>query len=158
MIHDRTKKLEWSAAEHIHRNRRPDWFWGIGIATVAGIILAALTKNFLLAFLILVSGILLVLFSLEKPKQISIAISEQGIKIDNMMYRFDSLQSFWLYQSAGGRLMLSIHSSRRLVPVFSIPLAQTVDPVILRTELLKHIPEEEHQESFADKIAERIGF
>lgn len=158
MIHDQTKKLTWDVLEHEHRERKPDWFWGIGIATVIGVILAGLTKNFLLAFLILVSGILLIMFSLEKPKNLSVEISEEGIKINNALYRFDTIKSFWLYRSTGGRFMLSIDSSRPFLPTFKIPLAQTIDPVILRTELLKHVPEEEHKESFADQVAERIGF
>ncbi len=158
MIHDQTKKIAWNVLEHEHRDRKPDWFWGIGIATIAGVVISALTKNFLLAFLILVSGILLIVFSLEKPKNISVEISDEGIKINNALYRFDTLKSFWLLKTAGGRLKLSITSSRAFLPMFTIPLAETVDPVILRDELLKHIPEEERQESFADQLAERIGF
>lgn len=158
MIHDKTKKMQWNAMEHEHRERKPDWFWGIGIATVAGIVISAITKNFLLAFLILVAGVLFILFSFEKPKSISVEISEEGIKIDKSLFRFETLKSFWLYTSAGGRLMLSLTSSRPFLPIFTVPLAETVDPVILRTELLKHIPEEERQESFADKLAEKIGF
>ncbi len=150
--------MEWEVLEHPDRIRKPDWFWGIGIATVVGIVLASITKNFLLAFLILLSGVLLVLFSLQKPKMMKIEISDQGIKINKDLFRFETLKSFWIYSTAKGRLMLSLHSSRRFLPIFTVPLAQTIDPVILRDELLKHIPEEEHQESFADKVSERIGF
>jgi len=54
--------------------------------------------------------------------------------------------------------MLMLNADRSIRPIFSLPLAQTVDPVILRNELLKFIPEVEYQESLTDKIAEKIGF
>ena len=158
MIHNQTKKMEWEAPEHSIVERRPDWFWGIGILTVAGIVIAILTKNYLLAFIILISGVLLVLFSLEKPKTLRVEVSEQGIKVNRDLYPFRNLKSFWLYESAAGRAMLMLNADRSIRPIFSLPLAQTVDPVILRNELLKFIPEVEYQESLTDKIAEKIGF
>lgn len=158
MIHGQTKKIEWEALEHLEVERRPDWFWGIGILTVIGIVLAILTKNYLLAFIILVSGILMTVFSLEKPKMLKIEISEQGIKVDKNLYPFKNIKSFWLYQSSAGRSMIMLNVDRSVRPIFSLPLAQTVDPVILRNELLKFIPEVEYQETLTDKIAERIGF
>lgn len=158
MIHGQTKKMEWEVLEHNVQERRPDWFWGIGIATIVGMVIGIVTKNYLLAFIILVSGVLFILFSLEQPKNLKIEVSDQGIKINKDLYQFKLLKSFWLYESAGGRAMLMLHSERMVRPVFSVPLAQTVDPVILRNELLKFLPEVEYQESLTDKIAEKIGF
>ncbi len=132
MLHNKTKKMEWEVLEHDVVDRRPDWFWGIGLAALAGIVLAIVTKNYLLAFFILVSGVLLVLFSLEKPKILSVEISEHGIKINRDLFPFKLLNSFWLYETSRGKPMVMLHSQRSIRPIFSVPLAETVDPVILR--------------------------
>jgi len=157
IIHEQTKILEWDAIEFNHRPKSNDWYWALGIAVIAGCVLAIISKNYLLAILLFVGGILIGL-SAEKPHPgVHVEISERGIRMNDQLYPYESIASFWMYRDHHGHDRIIVTTSRAVMPLRSITLPPDVPATELREFLLHFIPEIETKPSSIDLIAETLG-
>lgn len=147
--------LTWWAYEYPLKKRGSDWFWALGILTASLFITAILLKNFLFAVLILISGTLLVLFSIRKPRVVTFEIFDTGILIEKHLYLFKDLDAFFIDQAHPEKLLLQ--SKRLLVPILALPLENT-DPNHVRELMEARLKEKELEESLAVHLLERLGF
>lgn len=147
--------LRWQAHEYPLKKRKPDWYWALGILTIAFLTVAILLKNFLFAVLIVISALLLTLFSIRRPSIVTFEIFEKGIVVHKSLYLFKDLDSYNVTQTHPPKLLLQ--SKRLLAPITAIPL-ENVAPAEVVTLLREHLPEKELQESLALQLLERLGF
>lgn len=148
--------LRWSALEYEERERTPDWFWGLGIVALALAGLSIYFENYLLSILIIVSGFSLALFAVRKPQDVEYEIHEEGVRVNNTLYPFNTLESFWVEQF-GREPKIIIVSKKFLVPHIIIPIADH-DTKKIREFLLNKLEEVEHHEPLLHTITERLGF
>ncbi len=153
---ERSEDITWEAPEYAHTKKDSEWYWSIGILTLAGVASAYMFGNFLLAVLVFLIGFSMALFSARKPKIISFGISRLGIRADNTLYPFQTLQSFWIVEKKHENLIL-LRSRKKLSMEISIPLGNT-DPEPVRMFLLDHLMEEEDVESVAQRFMDFLGF
>lgn len=158
MVHKNTKLVEWTIPEYEQREKSPDWYWGIGIIAVAGVVLSAVFGNFLLAVLILISGTLLIAFSGREPEVIEVEISEQGIGVQSKLYPYHNIKSFWILDRGEAVSKLVLHIDRMVNPILSLPIHPEVPLEGLRDILLTFTDEEEMDEPVGDKISDVLGF
>ena len=147
--------LSWWAYEYPLKKRGADWFWALGILTIALLTVAVLLKNFLFAVLIVLSGLLLVLFSLRRPSAVTFEIHEKGIVIHKSLHLFSDLNSYCVLDTEPTKLLLQ--SKRLLAPIISIPL-DNVEPQEVVELLHGKLPEKELQDSLTVQLLERLGF
>lgn len=157
MIHNETKKYTWNVAPYEHYERSVDWYWAMGIITLAVVILAIMSRNYLFAFLMALGAVLVVLSLRRKPEDMRIEVSEQAISINGHVYQYSQIHSFWLYKDLKDRPNLLLHTRRNIFPKVVIPLLPDMDFVELHTFLIDKIAEEEQYESTMDRIADRLG-
>lgn len=152
--------ITWHNQEYEHREKSPDWFWAVGIITVSAFIIAILFNNYILSILILLGGLCMILFGNKEPEHFRFEINGAGVLIDNVLYPFGTLHSFWVENGdhLGVPSVLLIRSSKPLVPLIHIPLIWDIDPEIVRAHLLEHIPEEQHRGSVSHRIMDFLGF
>ena len=93
----------------------------------------------------------------KKPQIINFAIIPQGILIDNRLFPYSSLKSFWLSYEPPLRKELSITSKKVLMPRIIISL-EDVDPNEIRKILLQFLEEEHHEDSLIDILTKIIKF
>jgi hypothetical protein len=159
MVHKKTKIIEWSVPEYIQKAKSNDWYWGVGMIGLAGVVLSAVFGNFLLAVLIFIAGLLLFTFSSKAPEIITVEISEQGILIRNKLFPYYNIKSFWIIdRSDHGFSKLVLHVDRFMDPIVSLPIHPEVALEDLREILLTFTTEEEIQEPITDRISDVIGF
>ncbi len=151
------ENIEWKAPEYEFREKSPDWFWAVGIISVALIFLSVIFKNFLLAVLILVGGFSLILYSAKKPNIVSFSLTPRGIKIGNKIYDYENLKCFWLNYNPPTRKELLIESKKTFMPHVAIILGGQ-NPNEIRNYLLRFMKEEKIEESLITSIAKLIGF
>lgn len=72
--------LHFQTYEYEYNERNPDWFWAVGIITIALSITAIILHNVLFAFVIVLSGFVLSLYAARPPKEIDVIIDEKGIE------------------------------------------------------------------------------
>ena len=149
--------MEWDAPEHEHKERSADWFWVAGIIVVALALVSIIFGNIIFGILILVCAGSLALFINRAPDNIHIAITDKGIVREKTLYPYDSLESFWIDVDHPHKKII-LKSKRPLMPLIIAPLADNLDAMRVRSELIKELPEQYHSLPLAEKILEYLGF
>ncbi len=153
----RTAFFSWEAHEDLHIERSNDWYWGLGLLAVFGSGGAFLSGNFLFGVLILLSGFVLFLFAKNKKEITSFEINSMGIQRGEILYRYKTIESFWVNTEDESQPHLVIHTSRLFDPIMAIPLSEDLPLPDLRLFLQNLIKEEYIQEPRFHKILEKIG-
>ena len=148
--------ISWDAHEHIHTEKNNDWYWAVGIITITAVALAFIFNNIIFGILILVSAFALVVHASKKPRIIHVEINDRGIIINDILYPFLTLESFWIDAHERPAKIL-IKSHKTFMPYITIHIDE-VDPEQVRDILLNYIAETEHSEPISQKILERFGF
>ena len=148
--------ISWNAPAHIHTEKKPDWYWTVGIITLALAVVAVLFDQIITGIFIVVAATTLVLLSSKPPRILACEINDRGIMVDDTLYPFLSLESFWIpHDEFPHKIILK---SRKLFMPFIVLYIDEVDPEQVREILLSYIAETEHHESFLKKILEAFGF
>ena len=150
-------KLEWTAPEFIKYEKGKRWFILVGFIALAIIIIAILLKNFLWVVITILIILVVYIYASKEPRKIKFSISGKGIQIDQRIYRFENLKSFWIFYEPPGIKELSLRSKKMLMPYIKIPLDKQ-NPAEIRKFLLKFLPERKHRESTIDELARRSKF
>lgn len=148
--------LHWQTSEYEEKERHPDWFWSVGILTVAIAATSIILNNVLFALIILLGGFSLTIYAIRKPKKIDVALNEKGVLLDKLFYPYYTLESFWIEEHETHPRIL-IKSQKLLMPYLVINIEE-VEPEKVRKYLVRHIHEVFHSESIFHRILERLGF
>jgi hypothetical protein len=148
--------IEWNAPEHYHFERSSDWYWAVGIVTITCAALAFIFGNPIFGILILVGALALVLHASRTPRTLHYEVNDRGIVVDNTLYTFLTLDSFWI-DTLHHEPKIILKSRKTFMPLISMPIAE-VSPDDVRTVLLTYIAETEHVEPFTQKLLEVLGF
>jgi hypothetical protein len=155
-----TKTVEWQTPEYEHFDKDIGWFKAVFLVTVISVILALVFQNFFFALILLLSGFVIMLYGARLPEMMEVILTPKGVRINQNLFPYDRLKSFWLSDSHGeGRAKkLILEADRFFLPHVVIPLAAETDEELVREYLLQYLPELRHEESFADVIADLIHF
>ncbi len=152
------QELYWEGYEYEHRKRSRDWFLALGIIAVAGAIAASIYHNYVFAVFIVVSALALGAMATKKPKPFAILLDEKGIHINEYIFPYRNVSSFWIPEhedgSEGPKLLF--HSDKIILPIISIPIYDH-NPIEIRAYLRKYMKEEELHEPVVHKLLERMG-
>lgn len=148
--------LQWQTPEFKYVHKSPDWFWAIGVVALAIAIASVIYGNILFAIVIIIGSAALMLQGVRKPDIITVTLTKRGIIVEDEMYPYATLESFWIVFNEYEQRLL-VKSDRTFMPLLVLPI-RDIDPDQLRDELLMHLPEEEIQEPLTQKIVEYLGF
>lgn len=148
--------LRWSAYEHEHIERSGDWFWALGIIAVCAAIVSILFHDVLFAVLILVATTTLAMLARTPPDLIEFEITERGIKVGDVMHRFEEVISFWVEDHNVERPLLLVDTIKFMAPNLVIPI-EHVDPHTVRDFLKERVEEVPMKEPLAHKVLEFFG-
>ena len=148
--------ISWQGYEYTYHEKSSDWFWALGIVALSSAVTAIIFKNILFALLILIGAFAVALFAAKAPHLIHFEINRRGVAIDNVLYPFNTLESFWIDEDVHGHLSLILKSERVIMPYIIIPLHDETNEI--RNILLGKLKEEELHEPISHKIFEFFGF
>jgi flagellar motor component MotA len=148
--------ISWDAPEHIHTEKNNDWYWAVGIITITATVLAFIFENIIFGIFIIVASFALVTHAAKKPRTIHYEINDRGIVVDNILFPFLSLDSFWIDAHEEPPKIL-IKSHKTFMPYIAIYI-EGVDREKVRDTLLNYIAETEHREPLTQKLLEKFGF
>ncbi len=152
---DNTIALRWNAYEHEHVERSAEWFWGLGIVAVCVAVTSILFGDFLFALVILMAAVTLALLARRPPHLSEFEISEKGIRIDDVLHRYETILAFWVTDEHEGAELL-IDTTKWLSPNLVIPI-EGVDAAAVRAYLKERVEERVMKESPAHRILEFFG-
>ncbi len=98
--------IRWQGYEYTHHKKSSDWFWVLGIVALSSAVVAIVFANILFALFILIGAFTLALFATKNPHLIHFEINKRGVAIDNTLYPFTTLESFWIDEDEHGHLTL----------------------------------------------------
>lgn len=148
--------LSWEIHEYKHQPKHNDWFWALGIITVASAVAAVLFSNYIFAVLIVVAGITLSLYAKRPPGLITVSITDDGIQVAHHFYPHVHTVSFWISQDEDGYRLLFM-SDRIFMPLIAVPL-QGVSREEVKALLAPKLKEALLTESRSHKIMDKLGF
>jgi hypothetical protein len=151
------RAVSWEAPEHNHIEKGADWFFAFTIIIIAVVLAAIMFGNVLFALLMTVAGLTLAISVAKRPAIIPFAVTVRGIRINEELFPYSELESYYIDEDDARGPQLLLKSRRRLLPLIILPLPPDyVDDVedILRDRL----PEEELEEPLLIKILEIFGF
>lgn len=143
----------WEAYEHHHFERGSEWFWVLGILTVTGSLAAILLGNSLLGILIALGGALVALLGTRGPKIISYAVTQRGLRIDEMLYPYTTLECFCITEESHLGPQLLVKSEKMFMPLLILPLPEDLQDEI-EAIIAERLPEQHLEEPFAHKVLE----
>jgi hypothetical protein len=148
--------ISWNAPAHLYVEKKPDWYWAVGIITLALAVISFLFGEFITGLFIIVAALALVIHASRPPHIIEYQINDRGIASDNTLYPFVSLDSFWIpHDELPPKILLK---SRKLFMPLIVIYIDEVDPEAVREVMLKYIAETEHREPFLKGLLEWLGF
>jgi hypothetical protein len=151
------RSIYWEAPEHNHIEKSADWYWVLGILAIAGSVVSIIFNNVLFGVVILLGAMTMIITSFHKPRVIEFEVSARGVRIENTVYPYATLESYYLDEENLINPQLIVKSKKLFVPLLIIPIPEEY---INEIELLisQRLPEEHLEEPFAHKLLEFFGF
>ncbi|MDQ3014483.1 MAG: hypothetical protein M3Q73_01315 [bacterium] len=149
-------RLTWEVLEHHHRDPSTDWYWALGIITITFAGLCILLGNILLAIFVILGAVVGAMNIGRVPKLIRIELTPRGVMVENTLYPYLALESFWVEEHTHPAQII-LQSKKHFMPYIIVPIGH-MDPDDVRAYLLLHLKEVEHHESLAHKALEHFGF
>ena len=147
------RSITWEAPEHHHIEKNPEWFAILGIIALAASAAAFMVGNILFSVLIILMAIATALTSLRTPQTIPFAITARGVRVDDRLYPYTTLESYYIDEGP----QLLIKGERLIMPLIVIPLPEEeVDEI--EDLIAMKLPEEHLEEPFFAKVLEHFGF
>ncbi len=148
--------LEWQSPEHRFDKKSGDWYWVLGIITLAASVLAFYFGNFLFGIFIIIAGATIGMLSYKETKIVSVKMTVKGLIFDAYLYPWASFRSFWIEDEHihGPRILL--HPASSLRPLTVIPIDEEVGLNDVRDILLEFLDEEPLQESLVHQWFDKI--
>lgn len=129
------------------------------VITVGAVAAAAIFGNYILSILIFVGMFTLLISAKIPPKTVMCEITGDGIKIDSIMFPYETLKKFGIdEQTITGVPKLILHSKKKLMPYIFINLPD-IDVNTVRHTVNYFLAEDRAmKEPISYKIFEYIGF
>ena len=148
--------ISWNAPTHLHVEKRADWYWTVGIITLALAAVAIIFGQVITGIFVIVAAVALVVHASKPPMIVACEINDRGVIFGNVLYPFLTLDSFCIpHDEMPSKILLK---SRKLFMPLIVIYIDEVDPEDIRAVLLRYIAETEHREPFLKNVLERLGF
>ena len=149
--------LHWKAPEFESLFRR-EKKWYMYIALILAVIIgyAVYTNSPLMAIVFVLIGILGYIYLNQEARELDFLIAPDGIIAGRELYRFENIDSFWIFYEPGDVKVISLDTKSFLTPFVHIPINDQ-DPVAIREILIKYIPEVKQEPSVIDLLERIIG-
>lgn len=149
--------LSWEAPSFQKKERTIKWY-AIAILVIFSLIAYSAWQRdwFIIMITIVVSGITFWYLHTVHPTNIKYRVTPLGIYLDERFYPFAEMHSFWMVYNASVK-NIYIAFRKKYLPTLTIN-TENVDSVILKSYLLKKIPEQEgREEGLVDKLIRVLG-
>ncbi len=117
-----TRAITWEAPQHRHIEKTSDWYWVVGIIAISASVVSIMFDNVLFGVVILLGATTMILFSHRHPRVLTYEVSVRGIRIEDTLYPFTSLDSFAIDEEAPEGPQLIVKSSHLFMPLLILPL------------------------------------
>ena len=152
------RAVTWEAPEHHHiEGGSGDRYWILGILSISIFVVAILLDSMLFGILIILAASVITLLSFKVPRIIPFAVTTRGVRIDDKLFPYSTLESFFLDDDNPQGPQLLIKSKHYFMPLVVIPIPEDGSHEIEKIIEIR-LAEEHLEEPLANKILEWLGF
>ncbi len=152
------ERIEWQAPEFLYYEKNSKWYFCFWIFFALILTIFILFYRSLMAIILFaIFSIVLYFYSRQKPKIINYSIGPTGIKINDILYPYERIESFWILYFPPTVKEIVLKMKKSFMTYLKIQL-ENENPVVIRNILLKYIPEELYEEGLIDIIARILKF
>jgi len=142
--------FQWKANEFAEYSKNSSWYLLVIVVAIAIAAVFWWLKNWTAIGVVAAAAIALIAQAKTKPKSVSVQLFREGIVVNNKVYPYDSLKSFWII--SGDHPVFRLEQTGFLRPHINVPIAEE-DPAQIQLFLAKFLPENEKKgEDIADII------
>ncbi len=143
----------WEGKEYAFEEHGADWYWALGIITIAAVLTAILFSNILLALVIVAGALTIGLQAAKHKKTHRFSVYDTGVAIDDNMYFYADMRDFAILEYIDPTLppALSIKTNHILAPHLLIPI-HDYEPEDVYEYISNHLPEGMHEENPLDRV------
>ncbi len=147
----------WEAPEF--EKQEKTIFWDLGIFLFGAIILvvALFRAEFILGLLSILATLSLWILGKREPRIVKFALRKDGLQVDDLLYHYSNLKSFWIFDESLGVNELVVRSSRVFLPLIHIHLHKQ-DAKHIKAILSQHLKEQEEQYPASEMVAKLISW
>lgn len=131
----------WEAPAHEAVERGKRWYLYMALIALLFTGYAIYTANYLFAFIVLLTAMILTFAGSQKPEKILIQIGNNGVVYDGKLYMYDDLYDFAIIYNPPETKVLYIEPKGWAKPRLRISL-EDEDPVAIRGHLKKYLEED----------------
>jgi len=151
------KTISWSAPEFRHYHKNIGWYVSFVAIVILLIGFFVIEKDLFAAVSMGILGILMGLFSFQKPQIVEVELTAKSVRFGNVHFSYKHLKYFWIVNNENHKT-LNFEASTFIHHTIIIELMDQNEDEI-RSFLLAHLPEH-HQttETFAQKVSHKLKF
>ena len=159
-----TETITWQAYEHEPLSHEADWFWALGIITVAASATSVIMGNILFALLLLIAGGMLGMLARREPRLSTFSLNNKGLTVDDTRYPLKDLLGFSIKEYVSSNpeqelpALLLIDTPRFMTPDLVIPIVGVNPETVYLWLMERGVPEQDLRESLALKVLAFFGF
>ncbi len=146
--------ISWESLEYKEDIKTTDWFWALAIIVISGSVIAIIFKNYFLAGILVLGGIMLSKTVNLKPEMLNYELNDKGLKIKNSLYLYETISEFSILED---RPVLIVRSERMLFPLISMAFPIGEEENIKKIFTEHKVKEGKFTEHTADKIVRFLG-
>jgi len=147
--------VSWTAAEYIDHDHNFGWYLLLALATATlatGIYF--LTKEYFAAGTIVVIGVIVGVFAVRKPRQVTYELTSRGLRVGDKQYDYHLFKSFAVIKDDGHH-SLNLFPLKRFMPPVSAYFDPTHEKKIVNT-LSDYLPYEERPADRLDRLSRQL--
>ena len=150
------RSISWEAPEHHHVEKGNDWFFALAIIIIALVAVAILFNDVLFALLIGLAGGALAVSAAKRPSIVPYSVSVRGVKIEDRLYPFSTLDSYHIDEENPHGPQLLIKANKKFMTLLVMPIPKEhIDDI--ETLLKEKLQDEELSEPLIVKVLELFG-
>jgi len=151
-------KIIWQSYEFDYKEKTSDWFWAVAIITLSLSAIAIIYNNILFSVFILIAGFTLFSLSKKTPTLIDFEINRKGVKIEETLYPFGHIKSFWVEDDGFTAPKLILKTQKLITPIIVLPInTDFINHDDIRNLLVKSVTEEKLHQPLSYRLSEILG-
>lgn len=153
MVKNREQEIiNWDAKEYLVREKRSGWYVGLVVVCLVLSGLSIWLKEYTFLILVILSAIVLILYSVRPPRELHYSLSNKGISEGNRLYNYADFKSFGVLKE-GENFSIVLTPRKRFAPRQKIYFPKEKGEKIVDV-FGGRLPMEEVKLDFLDKIVD----
>ena len=155
-VENKNPQISWEAPSFYYNPQKRYLSLVMAALIVGATALIIFKRDTLTSIFLMLASVVLLLYSKQKPTVSKIIVGQTGVLVDDIMYHYKDLKSFWIEYNPGGPKELSLESAKWYMPYVKVLLSGQ-NPVEVRSLIVNFLPEKEHENSLVDHIGRKLG-